>query len=207
VGITSLTTGALFTDREQNADGFKTGTVDLTVGALAFEVPDTGLIPGDVKGAPVAVTNAGSLGLRYAIQYSTTATVAGSHIDDGAAFPEDAGESAGTTGGDPFAVVNLGVYKVSDATTCKNDPRSVVADATGSDVVHAAGRLTSGASRAILVGDAQTGPDTGDRSLVAGGAETLCFVLSMDDTAGNQYQDAQAHITLDFVAEQTANNP
>jgi len=205
LGVTSLTTGALFTDREQNEDQFATGTVDLTVGDLSFKVPDTGLIPGDVKGAPVAVTNAGSLALRYAIQYSTSITRAAANIDDGDSFAEDAGGSAATTGGDPFDVLNLGVYKVADAATCRAVSPSAPVPA-GSDVVRAPARLTSGASGAKLVGDAATKAQPGDRDLSSSDVETLCFVLSMDQSAGNEYQDAHAQITLDFLAEQTANN-
>ncbi len=39
LGITSLTTSALFTDRESTAGDLLTGTVDLSLGTFAFTMP------------------------------------------------------------------------------------------------------------------------------------------------------------------------
>ena len=48
LGITSLTTNALFTDRETTAGDLLTGTVDLSLGGFSFTLPDGGMAPGDI---------------------------------------------------------------------------------------------------------------------------------------------------------------
>jgi hypothetical protein len=59
---------------------------------------------------------------------------------------------------------------------------------------------------ANLIGDPTVGADTGDRLLASSASEVLCFSVSLPDTTGNAYEDADTTATLDFAAEQTANN-
>lgn len=67
---------------------------------------------------------------------------------------------------------------------------------------------TIGDGPTVLFGDVAVGPDTGDRSLVASAAETLCVRASLDGPGtGNQWQLTGTNITFRFVAEQTLNNP
>jgi hypothetical protein len=57
-----------------------------------------------------------------------------------------------------------------------------------------------------LVGDPAQGSQTGDRTVNAGGSETLCFRVSLPSSTGNAYQSATTTATFTFDAEQTANN-
>jgi spore coat-associated protein N len=183
VGVTSLTTGALFTDREQTDDGFKTGTVDLTVGQLAFDATADNMLPGDATASAVDVTNSGSLALRYAIQYTATNTPAAS-------------------GDNLTDVLALAVYQVPDKATCST---SVSTSTQGVEELYAPTHLSTAVGTA-LIGDFATGSQPGDRTIDSGHDEWLCFVTKMDLGAGNTYQSSAAHLTLDFSAEQVANN-
>ena len=67
-----LGSSALFSDSEVTPTGSAAfGTVDLTAGATSIAMPLSGMAPGDRVIWPVAVRNAGSLGLRYAITSRT----------------------------------------------------------------------------------------------------------------------------------------
>jgi hypothetical protein len=59
---------------------------------------------------------------------------------------------------------------------------------------------------AKLIGDSAQGAQPGDRTLVAGSDELLCFRASLADTA-NVPQAASTMVTLTFDAEQTVDNP
>lgn len=73
IGVTSLTTNALFTDQDDpSQQNFVTGTVDITTDATDFSMPTGNAAPGDFHFAPLAVTNSGSLQLRYAVSLSGT---------------------------------------------------------------------------------------------------------------------------------------
>jgi spore coat-associated protein N len=73
IGVTSLTTNALFTDQDDPSQSdFVTGTVDITTSATDFSMPTGNAAPGDFHFAPIAVTNSGSLQMRYAISLSGT---------------------------------------------------------------------------------------------------------------------------------------
>ena len=67
VGVTSLTTSALFTDKDSTTSAISTGTIDLTSSQLDFVLPAGDLKPLDTVYSPVTVTNDGSLGFQYAI--------------------------------------------------------------------------------------------------------------------------------------------
>jgi hypothetical protein len=56
-------------------------------------------------------------------------------------------------------------------------------------------------------GDPAQGDDTGDRVLVAGADEDLCFVVELPDTTGNGAQGLTTDATFLFEGEQTDNNP
>ena len=74
VGVTSLTTSALFTDEDELTRTFSTGTVVLDAGGAELPVPAEGLAPGSTVVAPVTLVNAGSLALRYAVSVSARST-------------------------------------------------------------------------------------------------------------------------------------
>jgi hypothetical protein len=58
----------------------------------------------------------------------------------------------------------------------------------------------------LLLGDASTGQDTGDRTLAASASESLCFTVSLPGATGNEFQGAATTATFTFAAEQTKNN-
>jgi predicted ribosomally synthesized peptide with SipW-like signal peptide len=75
-------------------------------------------------------------------------------------------------------------------------------DFDGAAVV-AAGTTLDGAG----FGSAAQGPDAGDRVLLGGTNEVLCFQVSLPLATGNGFQGATSAATFTFSAEQTANNP
>jgi spore coat-associated protein N len=73
VTLGTLTTGALFTDSQDlGANSFTTGTLvlGLTPTTALFSVAN--MAPGDTVSKPLTVTDAGTLGLRYAVTGSAT---------------------------------------------------------------------------------------------------------------------------------------
>ena len=197
LGITSLTTSALFTDRESTAGDLLTGTVDLSLGSFSFTMPDGGMAPGDIVVQPVTVSNTGSLALRYAVSFDASS-------GSGTATPvNDAG--AGVTGtGDLRTVLTLQVFHVADDAGCTKEA-ALPADASQ----WGQHQNLSVADFTPILGDPSVGPQTGDSEMLGGGtaAQTLCVRLSMDkDSAGNDFQNTTAHIDLKFDAEQVVNN-
>ncbi len=58
-----------------------------------------------------------------------------------------------------------------------------------------------------VFGDVTQGAQAGDRTLAAAATETLCINVSFPLAATNASQNLTTTATLDFSAEQTANNP
>lgn len=189
LGITSLTTSALFTDRESTAGDLLTGTVDLSLGTFAFTMPTGGLAPGGTVAQPITVTNSGSLALRYAVSYLATAGV----------------PPTGTAGtGDLRSVLTLEVFHVADQASC-TVTALLPTDATqwGQQTGLTASTMTP------ILGDPMVGPQDGDSLMGGGGTvtQTLCVRVSMPTTADNTFQNTAAHLSLQFDAEQVVNNP
>jgi hypothetical protein len=86
----------------------------------------------------------------------------------------------------------------SGVTTCTN--AAYAADGTSLY----SGDLDSTAG--LLVGNATTGADAGDRALAASTNEVLCFNVSLPLATGNAFQSATTTATFTFNAEQTKNN-
>ncbi|MBX9246323.1 hypothetical protein ICW40_16135 [Actinotalea ferrariae] len=179
-GITSLTTGALFTDTETlTGSEFTTGTVQISPemsGTVTLGAAD--MAPGDTSYGLVDVVNSGSLAQRYAVSLLAT--------DDDPAVP--------LTG-----ELELAAYLTS---TC-----SAAGVATLTPVATFDGLPTTATA---LLGDPATGQDAtggGDRFLPTGATESLCFTLHVPLATTNAFQGAGASLELRFDAEQTANNP
>jgi hypothetical protein len=66
---------------------------------------------------------------------------------------------------------------------------------------------TVGTTTTNLVGDPAQGNQGGDRTLVGGASEVLCFKASLPIGTLNTYQGTTTTMTFTFSAEQTANNP
>ena len=188
VGITSLTTSALFTDNETIVGGaITTGTVDLkTSGVLTFDVPAAGLAPGDAAFAAVNVTNSGSLAYRYAVQYKATDV----------AVPPATVPTAPLSSQLKLSSYVLDTGGVASCDRVATDAATALATVTP---------LTTG-SLAKFIGDASQGAQANDQTLAAGAVQTLCFRIDLPTATTNDYQNTSTTITLLFDAEQTVNN-
>jgi hypothetical protein len=197
IGVTSLTTNALFTDRETTAGDLLTGTVDLSLGSFSFTMPQGGMAPGDVVVQPISVNNTGSLALRYAVSFLATRTTSST---------PDPTNSAGTGvpgAGDLRSALALSVFHVTDANACTattpvpTDP--TVAGTQQSLVV---------SDYTPILGSPEVGPQTGDSEILGGGTntQTLCVRLAMDPASTNDFQNTAANVSLRFDAEQVVNN-
>ena len=67
--------------------------------------------------------------------------------------------------------------------------------------------LYSGSIGGAAFGNAQAGPDTGDRELGVGASEILCFRAFLPADTDPLYSGAATTATLTFAAEQVAGNP
>jgi predicted ribosomally synthesized peptide with SipW-like signal peptide len=89
----------------------------------------------------------------------------------------------------------------SGVTTCTNAGFD-----TDGTVIYTTGDLGSIAGINVI-GDPTSGPDAGDRTLVATANEDLCFNVELPLTATNAAQGLTTTATFAFEAEQTKNNP
>ncbi len=103
-----------------------------------------------------------------------------------------------TTTEDTLAALLVLTVKTG-VTTC--DDANWSADGT---TIYSGPLGTTGTSQ--IIGDAATGAQAGDRVLTAGNSEVLCInvTLPLSTTTG---QSTTTTATLEFLAEQTANNP
>ncbi len=191
VGVTSLTTAALFTDQDSVSGTVGTGTLVLGLDpdgeGLTFDVDVAGLAPGDVVDAPLTVRNDGSLALRYAISVSSSTAPA-----------PDAGADQGS--GDLRTQLRASILQGA----CPADGQTpTVLGAT-----NAPGTYGLPTDVTPLVGSVETGADQGDRELAgASGVDLLCVRLELSQDADNTFQNTAATLTLQFDSEQTVNNP
>lgn len=197
VGITSLTTNALFTDNDgSDQTGFVTGTIAIEGGDSLFTIdPDVGAAPGDYHYTAFEVTNAGSLALRYAIESDTSEE------------------------GPLAATLDVRLYSVTNAAQCVSTGTGDDANSqnTSLSAITATRKLDTTTGFEPLLGsqaqgqDDATPPASGfgsDRRLNSGVTETLCLELHLplgDDSAG--LQGLGTEIELMFYAEQVAHNP
>ena len=199
VGATTLTTSAVFTDNDTVSAEIQSGTVDLVVGSTAaFAFSPQNLHPGATSYAPLLVSSAGSLAMRYAISYSAVATAgpAGAPVLEGVD-----GVTPVASGADLANVLELRLYAVPAAESCN------AAGTTGTPLNAGPGFSAWPATTTPLVGDPSRGAHTGDRPLDAGTpTEWLCARVDFPSEAGNEYQDSGVELTLLFNAEQTADN-
>jgi hypothetical protein len=120
----------------------------------------------------------------------------------------------GDTGSQTITVENNGTgdLRYAMATSATNaDGKGLAAqlDLTigGGSCAAPGATLYTGSLDAAALGDATQGADAGDRDVVAGGTDDLCFSWEFPDTSGNGFQLAETTATFTFDAEQTANNP
>lgn len=184
VMVVSLT-GAIFTDTQSvGANTFTTGTVDISTAPLSALVSLAGMAPGDKSENSVTVNNAGSLQLRYSIQRSATNA-------DLKALRDSLRLRTSLRGG---LACDFPFYTAAGATTVHVDDTQLYEG------------LGFPAAATNTVGDSAQGSQAGDRVLAAAATEVLCLSVILPTSAGNALQNAASTATLDFSAEQTANN-
>ncbi len=177
VTLGTLTTGALFTDSQDlGANSFTTGTLVLGLNPATALFSVANMAPGDSVSRPLTVSDAGTLGLRYAV-------------------------SATATNPDAKALRGQLLFTVYSGVTAGNCTAGNVA---GGTVLY--GPAAVGASAAVF-GNPASGNQAGDRTLLAAGSETLCFVADLPLATGNAFQNATSTVSFTFDAEQTKNNP
>jgi len=94
VTLGTLTTGALFTDSQDlGANSFTTGTLTLGLNPTTALFSVANMAPGDSVARPLTVSNAGTLGLRYAVT-GTATDPDGKGLRDQLAFSVYSGVSA-----------------------------------------------------------------------------------------------------------------
>ena len=198
IGVTSLTTSALFTDNESVTSGnITTGTVDLsTTAPVSFTVPAGGLAPGDAAFATVTVTNSGSLEYRYAVTYKATDTDTSPGV--GTVLPTGVTVTTALLS----SQLQLRAYLLAAPASC-----DLPGTASATPLASAGPALSTDPAMTPFIGAVATGQQTDDRTLSATTKETLCLRVDLRKETTNDYQDTATNITLRFDAEQTVNNP
>jgi len=167
LGLVWAGTFATFSDTGEADSTFTAGTLDLVVGgdpddAYAFTTIEmTNMKPGDVKYAPLTMTNPGTLALRYSMTTSATNP-----------------DSKGLAG------------------ALLLEARVV---ATGNDCAEAG--FNASTTVAIPSG-ALTAAAISNRPLSATGSETLCYRVTLPQSAGNELQGSTTVATFSFNASQ-----
>jgi hypothetical protein len=111
-------TQAVFTDAQAvTGNTFSTGTVDIATSPTSALVTFSNMAPGDKVTAPITVTNAGTLQLRYAI---TTSIAGSTTLSDGLTLRIKSGVSSCTDAG--FGVGGTSLYAGTLTAGAVGDP-------------------------------------------------------------------------------------
>lgn len=94
------------------------------------------------------------------------------------------------------AALQTGVKVIASTDTCN-------ATTYGASVTTA---YATGSLSALAFGSATAGAQAGDRSLIVGAGEQLCFLFDLPSTTGNALQESSTTVTFTFSSEQTKNN-
>ena len=179
VGLTAVTTGAVFTGSSQLEGTFVTGSVDISTSPVtnsAFTLPN--MAPGDSVVGAITVTNTGTLAERYSV--TTT--------------------DAGTDTANLAHQLQLTVMGGLTAATC-----NATDFGSGSQIYN--GPLADVAAATNIIGNPEQGQQTGDRIQAANSAaDVLCMRVTLPSDTGNAFQGKTAKVTMTFNAEQTVNN-
>jgi len=193
LGVTSLTTSALFSDREKSGATITTGSLDLLADdSLTFTVPVDNMIPGAEIVAPVTLKNNGSLAFEYSVSVAATSE------DTGVADP-DLNNGDTPASADLPDALHLDLFSVTSTNAC-----TLTGVATKTPIGSSTGSWGIPAAR--IVGGATAG-SAGNRTLNSQADEVLCARVRFDVNAGNEYQNTAAELTLTFDAMQLPFNP
>jgi len=184
IGITSLTTNALFTSEDDSSrSGFLSGTIQIEAGTTAWTTSPGNAAPGDTYFVTIPVENSGTLQLRYAVELSASAQSASSGPSD---------------------LLDYLTYSIFAGLTEAQCSTAGVSAATA-----ASSAVLSSAPIHFAIGSQAVGHQSvngGDRVLPVGGSEVLCLRVAYSIDADNSVQGASADLAFNFYAEQTANN-
>jgi len=174
----SVATQALFTNTQSvTANTFTAGTVDISTTPATALVTLSAMAPGDDVYGSIDVSNAGTLDLRYALKSTTTENVMAAELDLTIRGPAASGTGCDAAG---FGTFGTGVEY---------------------------GPLDLGSTTGInLIGNPTQGFQTGDRTLVSGANEFMCFKVSLPLSIGNASMGLTTTAIFDFISEQTKNN-
>jgi hypothetical protein len=177
-------TGAIFTDSQSvGGNSLNSGSIDISTSPTSGVLTATAMAPGDRTNGTLAVTNGGTLQLRYAVQRSATNTDSKGLRD---ALRLRIGLQAGGSCDFPY-------YNTDGTTTTLSDDTALY------EGLGFSGTATN------TIGDVAQGAQSGDRTLNAAASETLCVSVVLP-LAATGPQAAATTATFDFAAEQTANN-
>jgi predicted ribosomally synthesized peptide with SipW-like signal peptide len=174
VALLSISVLAVFTDTASvPANTFTTGTVDISTSPTTALVTFNAMAPGDQVTAPLTVSNAGTMQLRYAVTSTTTENVLAAALDltvkSGVATCDNAG----------FGVDGTVVYATGDLgnTTAVN----VIGNpAQGSQ---AGDRTLNASASEVLCFNVSLPLSTGNAS--QGVTSTAIFAFAAEQTANN----------------------
>ncbi len=181
LGISTLTTSAIFSDDETSTSAITTGSIDLGIDDVNFSVPVDNMLPGASIVKPVHVSNDGSLLYQYGIV-------------------------AQATNADPAnlsTMLRMRIYDIAaaDCTLANTE--------TGSpNRISPAGNAWGiSTSETNIVGDATIDAAPGNRELVAQTAEDLCVRVDFNSAADDAFQDSSTSLDLIFKARQVDFDP
>lgn len=180
VAAVAVSAVVFFTRQSPDPKGLRNTTIDLATAPESELFTLEGMLPGDTATNLLVISNDGTETLRYSVRLSAT-------NDDGLSLRDQ---------------LRLMVHTI-DITT----PASPCDDLDGARLY--AGDLTSTEGR--IIGDPASGQDGlaetgGDRVLVSGSSETLCFQISLPRETGNAFQAAATTAKLTVYAEQVRSN-
>ena len=180
VSMGTLASSALFTSTASSGPAtVASGSVSLVLGGSASTTLATsGMAPGDTRFGVVSVQNAGSLQARYSAAITWSAA---NELTSALTLSAKSIASAGAT---------------CDATLTWTSGN------LATDVSAGVGQTT-----VALFGSSAAGDQAGDRTISAAATEFVCVRLSLPAATGNTAASKTSNLSLDFVAEQTANNP
>jgi hypothetical protein len=193
-GVLAFGSNAVFTDAATvTGNGFTTGNVDISAAPATAAVTLNNMAPGDVVTAPITVSNAGGLAVRYSMTSTTTENVLAAQLDltikSGVAACTNAG--FGASGSVVYATGDLGsmagINAIGSPTAGHQAGDRYLS--SGSEIVDADGTFPAGAGA-----DAPT-------------SEVLCFQVSLPLATGNSAQSLTTTATFTFNGEQRRNNP
>jgi hypothetical protein len=180
VSVGTLASTALFTATASSGPAtVASGSVSLALGGTASTTLATsGMAPGDTRFGVVSVQNSGSLQARY------SAAITWSSANE------------------LTSALTLSAKSIASAGATCDASLTWTSGNLATDVSAASGQTT-----AALFGNATAGNQTGDRTINAAATEFVCVRLALPAATGNTAASKTSNLSLDFVAEQTANNP